>query len=53
MASVRVGLFPPIGQLELDPDRLQASLAGAVEERVDHVCVGITSASSWVRARTG
>jgi alkanesulfonate monooxygenase SsuD/methylene tetrahydromethanopterin reductase-like flavin-dependent oxidoreductase (luciferase family) len=40
MPSVRVGLFPPIGQLELDPDRLQASLARAVEESVDHVCVG-------------
>ena len=32
MPSVRIGLFPPIGQLELDPDRLQAFLAGAVRE---------------------
>ena len=38
MPSVRVGLFPPIGQL--DPDRLQAFLAGAADEGVDHVCVG-------------
>jgi alkanesulfonate monooxygenase SsuD/methylene tetrahydromethanopterin reductase-like flavin-dependent oxidoreductase (luciferase family) len=40
MPSVRVGLFPPIDQLELDADRLQASLAGAAEEGIDHVCVG-------------
>ncbi len=40
MPSVRVGLFPPIGQLELDPDRLQAFLADAADESVDHVCVG-------------
>jgi alkanesulfonate monooxygenase SsuD/methylene tetrahydromethanopterin reductase-like flavin-dependent oxidoreductase (luciferase family) len=40
MPSVRVGLFPPVGQLELDADRLRAFLAGAVEEGVDHVCVG-------------
>lgn len=40
MPSVRVGLFPPIGQLEFDADRLQASLAGAAEEGVDHLCVG-------------
>ena len=40
MPSVRVGLFPPVGQPEIDPDRLQASLAGAAEEGVDHVCVG-------------
>jgi alkanesulfonate monooxygenase SsuD/methylene tetrahydromethanopterin reductase-like flavin-dependent oxidoreductase (luciferase family) len=38
--NVRVGLFPPIGQLELDADRLRAYIAGAAEERVDHVCVG-------------
>jgi alkanesulfonate monooxygenase SsuD/methylene tetrahydromethanopterin reductase-like flavin-dependent oxidoreductase (luciferase family) len=40
MPSGRVGLFPPIGQLECDADRLQAFLAGALEEGVDHVCVG-------------
>ena len=40
MPSVRVGLFPPIGQLKLDADRMKASLAGAAEEGVDHVCVG-------------
>ena len=40
MPRVRVGLFPPIGQLELDADRLQAFLAGAADEGVDHACVG-------------
>ncbi len=40
MPSVRVGLFPAIGQLELDADRLRSFLAGAVEEGIDHVCVG-------------
>jgi alkanesulfonate monooxygenase SsuD/methylene tetrahydromethanopterin reductase-like flavin-dependent oxidoreductase (luciferase family) len=38
MPSFRVGLFPPIGQL--DADRLHAFLAAAVDEGVDHVCVG-------------
>jgi alkanesulfonate monooxygenase SsuD/methylene tetrahydromethanopterin reductase-like flavin-dependent oxidoreductase (luciferase family) len=40
MPRVRVGLFPPVGQLRLDADRLQASLACAAENGVDHVCVG-------------
>jgi alkanesulfonate monooxygenase SsuD/methylene tetrahydromethanopterin reductase-like flavin-dependent oxidoreductase (luciferase family) len=40
MRSVGVGVFPPIGQLELDAGRLQASLAGAAAEGVDYVCVG-------------
>jgi alkanesulfonate monooxygenase SsuD/methylene tetrahydromethanopterin reductase-like flavin-dependent oxidoreductase (luciferase family) len=40
MPSVRVGLFPPVGQLELDAGRLQSSLARAAAEGVDHVCVG-------------
>jgi alkanesulfonate monooxygenase SsuD/methylene tetrahydromethanopterin reductase-like flavin-dependent oxidoreductase (luciferase family) len=38
MPSVRVGLFPPLGQLKAD--QLRGSLAGAAEEGVDHVCVG-------------
>ena len=40
MASVRVGVFPPISQVEIDADRLQASLAGAALAGIDHVCVG-------------
>jgi len=38
MASVRVGLFPPAGQLTGGPE-LQAMLARAAEG-VDHLCVG-------------
>jgi len=40
MASVRVGLFPPVGQLNLGPDQLQATLGRIAEEGVDHACVG-------------
>jgi alkanesulfonate monooxygenase SsuD/methylene tetrahydromethanopterin reductase-like flavin-dependent oxidoreductase (luciferase family) len=40
MPSVRVGMFPPLGHPGFDPYRLHASLAGAVEEGVDHLCVG-------------
>jgi len=40
VASVRVGVFPPISQVEIDADRLQASLAGAALAGIDHVCVG-------------
>jgi alkanesulfonate monooxygenase SsuD/methylene tetrahydromethanopterin reductase-like flavin-dependent oxidoreductase (luciferase family) len=39
MTSVRVGLFPPVGQLTGGPD-LQAMLARAAAEDVDHLCVG-------------
>jgi len=39
MASVRVGLFPPAGQLTGGPE-LQAMLARAADEGVDHLCVG-------------
>jgi hypothetical protein len=39
MASVRVGLFPPVGQLSSGPE-LQAMLARAADEGVDHLCVG-------------
>jgi alkanesulfonate monooxygenase SsuD/methylene tetrahydromethanopterin reductase-like flavin-dependent oxidoreductase (luciferase family) len=40
MASVRVGLFPPVGQWDSGPEQLQATLARVAEEDVDHVCVG-------------
>jgi alkanesulfonate monooxygenase SsuD/methylene tetrahydromethanopterin reductase-like flavin-dependent oxidoreductase (luciferase family) len=40
MASVRVGLFPHVGRLNLGPDQLQATLARVADEGVDHVCVG-------------
>jgi alkanesulfonate monooxygenase SsuD/methylene tetrahydromethanopterin reductase-like flavin-dependent oxidoreductase (luciferase family) len=40
MPSVRVGMFPPLGHPGFDPYRLHASLAGVVEEGVDHLCVG-------------
>jgi alkanesulfonate monooxygenase SsuD/methylene tetrahydromethanopterin reductase-like flavin-dependent oxidoreductase (luciferase family) len=40
VASVRVGVFPPISQVEIDADRLQAFLAGAAGAGIDHVCVG-------------
>jgi alkanesulfonate monooxygenase SsuD/methylene tetrahydromethanopterin reductase-like flavin-dependent oxidoreductase (luciferase family) len=39
MASVRVGLFPPVGQLTGGPE-LQAMLARAAGAGVDHLCVG-------------
>jgi alkanesulfonate monooxygenase SsuD/methylene tetrahydromethanopterin reductase-like flavin-dependent oxidoreductase (luciferase family) len=39
MASVRVGLFPAVGQLTGGPV-LHAMLARAVGEGVDHLCVG-------------
>jgi alkanesulfonate monooxygenase SsuD/methylene tetrahydromethanopterin reductase-like flavin-dependent oxidoreductase (luciferase family) len=39
MASVRVGLFPPVGQLTAGP-QLHAMLDRAVGEGVDHLCVG-------------
>jgi len=42
MASVRVGLFPPVGQPDGGPEQLHATLARLAEEGVDHVCVGIT-----------
>jgi alkanesulfonate monooxygenase SsuD/methylene tetrahydromethanopterin reductase-like flavin-dependent oxidoreductase (luciferase family) len=38
-ASVRVGLFPPVGQLTGGPE-LPAMLARAAGEGVDHLCVG-------------
>ena len=40
MASVRVGLFPPVGQRIGGPEELQATLAGAAGAGVDHLCVG-------------
>ena len=40
MASVRVGLFPPVGRLGPGQDQTHATLARIVEEGVDHVCVG-------------
>ena len=40
MARVRVGLFPPVGQLGGGPEQLHAMLARVAEEGVDHVCVG-------------
>jgi alkanesulfonate monooxygenase SsuD/methylene tetrahydromethanopterin reductase-like flavin-dependent oxidoreductase (luciferase family) len=40
MASVRVGLFPPVGQPSGGPEQLHATLARVAEEGVDHVCVG-------------
>ena len=43
MASVRVGLFPPVGQLTGGfgrPAPLQSMLARIAEEDVDHLCVG-------------
>jgi alkanesulfonate monooxygenase SsuD/methylene tetrahydromethanopterin reductase-like flavin-dependent oxidoreductase (luciferase family) len=39
MASVRVGLFPPVGQLTGGP-QLHAMLDRAAGEGVDHLCVG-------------
>lgn len=40
MASVRVGVFPYLGQLGGGPQHLQATLARVAEEGMDHVCVG-------------
>ena len=40
MASVRVGLFPPVGQRTGGPEELHAALARAAGEGVDHLCVG-------------
>ena len=40
MASVRVGLFPPIAQPNRGPDQLQATLALTAEVDVDHLCIG-------------
>ena len=40
MASVRVGLFPPVGHLGDDPEQLRAAVARAAEEGIDPVCVG-------------
>jgi alkanesulfonate monooxygenase SsuD/methylene tetrahydromethanopterin reductase-like flavin-dependent oxidoreductase (luciferase family) len=40
MASVRVGLFPPVGQPAGGPEQLHATLVRVAEERIDHVCVG-------------
>ena len=40
MASVRVGLFPPVAQLDSGPDQLRATLALAADVDVDHLCVG-------------
>jgi alkanesulfonate monooxygenase SsuD/methylene tetrahydromethanopterin reductase-like flavin-dependent oxidoreductase (luciferase family) len=41
MASVRVGLFPPVVEpLSFGPEQLQAMLARVTEVSVDHLCVG-------------
>jgi len=40
MASVRVGLFPPVDQPNGDSKPLQATLARVAEAGVDHLCVG-------------
>ena len=40
MASVRVGLFPPVGQRTGGPEELHAALARAAGEGVDHLCAG-------------
>jgi alkanesulfonate monooxygenase SsuD/methylene tetrahydromethanopterin reductase-like flavin-dependent oxidoreductase (luciferase family) len=40
MVSVRVGLFPPVGQLKGGPEQLHATLARAADAGVDHLCVG-------------
>jgi alkanesulfonate monooxygenase SsuD/methylene tetrahydromethanopterin reductase-like flavin-dependent oxidoreductase (luciferase family) len=40
MASVRVGIFPPVGQLDGGPEQLRTTLARVADEGVDHVCVG-------------
>jgi len=38
--SVRVGLFPAVGQVGVGAEQLQATLARVADEGVDHVCVG-------------
>ena len=41
MASVRVGLFPPVvAPVSVSPEQLQAMLARVAEAGVDHLCVG-------------
>jgi alkanesulfonate monooxygenase SsuD/methylene tetrahydromethanopterin reductase-like flavin-dependent oxidoreductase (luciferase family) len=40
MASVRVGLFPLVGQRTGGPEELHATLARVAGEGVDHLCVG-------------
>jgi alkanesulfonate monooxygenase SsuD/methylene tetrahydromethanopterin reductase-like flavin-dependent oxidoreductase (luciferase family) len=40
MASLRVGVFPYLGQLGGGPQQLHATLARVADEGVDHVCVG-------------
>jgi alkanesulfonate monooxygenase SsuD/methylene tetrahydromethanopterin reductase-like flavin-dependent oxidoreductase (luciferase family) len=40
MASVRVGLFPPVVQRTGGREELRATLARTGEEGVDHLCVG-------------
>src|SRR6478672_4000596 len=40
MASVRVGLFFPVGQRTGGPEELHATLARATDEGVDHLSVG-------------
>ena len=40
MASVRVGLFPPVGQRTGGPEDLHTTLARAAGEGIDHLCVG-------------
>jgi alkanesulfonate monooxygenase SsuD/methylene tetrahydromethanopterin reductase-like flavin-dependent oxidoreductase (luciferase family) len=40
MASVRVGLFPLVGQRNGGPEQLHATLARAADAGVDHLCVG-------------
>jgi alkanesulfonate monooxygenase SsuD/methylene tetrahydromethanopterin reductase-like flavin-dependent oxidoreductase (luciferase family) len=40
MPSVRVGLFPPVAQLDTGPEQLQATLARIADLDVDHLCVG-------------
>jgi len=38
--TVRVGMFPPLGLLEQDPEAAREFLARAAEEGIDHVCCG-------------
>jgi hypothetical protein len=40
MARVRVGLFPPVGQLDGTSVPLGATLARVPEAGIDHLCVG-------------
>ena len=40
MASVRVGLFPPVAPADGGPEQLQATLARVADAGVDHLCVG-------------